>query len=325
MAGRASVFSHPEIIRLLGESFVPVADNCGYTQTQQDAKGEFFRLVAEQGHYGGRTKPTATRQGLYTCTVAGELLASINTRDADQVLGMLKTGLDKWGQRPVSSSPPDIPATYQPDPRLNWSYPEGGLVLKVTVRDLPRESGEPDPRNNIDFAWFTRDEARSLIPASPLPGRSYPVPPFFAKRIARCHFIDTVRGQSPRWREEDIQNVDLTFTVEKVAPGQVHFRLEGQVKNEAPPTFDVNPFNGQAVDKPRGMDLKLLGYLRFNLEQETFDAFDAVAAGPRWGATTYNARFEDMGPAPIGFALEIASGDPIERIPPAAIGPSYFA
>ena len=325
MAGRASVFSHPEIIQLLSESFVSVADNCGYTQTQQDAKGEFFRLVAEQGHYGGRTKPTATRQGLYTCTVEGDLLASINTRDADQVLGMLKTGLDKWGQRPVSASPPDIPKTYQPDPRLNWAYPEGGLVLKVTVRDLPRESNEPDPRHNIDFAWFTREEVRSLIPGTPLPGRSHPVPPFFARRIARCHLIDTVRGQSPRWREEDIRNADLTLTVEKVTPGHIHFRLEGEIKNEAPPTFDVNPFNGQAVDKPRGIDLKVLGYLRFNPQQETFEAFDAVAVGPRWGATTYNARFEDMGPAPIGFAFEIASDDPTERIPPAAIGSSYFA
>lgn len=325
MAGRASVFSHPEIIRLLGESFIPVADNCGYTQTQQDAKGEFFRQVAEQGHYGGRTKPTATRQGLYACTVEGELLASINTRDADQVLGTLREGLDRWRQRPAASAPPHIPATYQPDPRLNWSYPEGGLVLKVTVRDLPRESGEPDPRHNIDFAWFTGDEARSLVPADPLSGRSYLAPAFFTKRIARCHLIDTVRGQSPRWREENVQNADLTLLVEEVTPGRVHLRLEGEMKNEAAPTFDVNPFSGQVVDKPRGVALKLLGYLRFDRQQETFEAFDAVAAGPRWGATTYNARFDDPGPAPIGFALEIASGDPTERVPPAAIGSGYFA
>lgn len=302
-----------------------MADNCGYTQTQQDAKGEFFRLVAEQGHYGGRTKPTATRQGLYACTVEGELLASINTRDADQVLGTLKAGLDRWRQRPASSSPPDIPKAYSPDPRLNWSYPEGGLALKVTVRDLPRESGEADPRHNIDFAWFTRDEARSLIPADPQPGLSCPAPRFFARRIARCHLIDTVRGQSPRWREEDIEKADVTLIVERVTSGHVHLRLEGEVKNEAAPTFDVNPFSERVVDKPRGVDLRLLGYLRFDRQQEAFESFDAVAVGPRWGATTYNARFDDLGPAPIGFAFEVASDDPIDRVPPAAIGSSYFA
>ena len=270
MAGRASVFSHPEIIQLLSESFVPVADDCGYTQTQQDAKGEFFRLVAEQGHYGGRTKPTATRQGLYTCTVAGDLLASINTRDGERVLEMLREGFDKWRQRPAAAASPDIPRAYAPDPRLNWSYPEGGLILKVSVRDLPRVSDETDPRHNIDFAWFTRDEARSLIPGDPTPGRSHSAPGFFAKRLARCHLIDTVRGQSPRWREEHIQRAELTLIVEEVTPEQIRFRIEGGFKNEAPPTFDVNPFSGQVADKPRGMDLKLVGVARFDRRQGRF-------------------------------------------------------
>lgn len=304
---------------------MPVADDCGYTQTQQDAKGEFFRLVAEQGHYGGRTQPTATRQGLYTCTVAGELLASINTRDGERVLGMLREGLEKWRRRPATTASPDIPKTYVTDPRLNWSYPEGGLALKVSVRDLPRVSDETDPRHNIDFAWFTRDEVRSLVPDNPAPGQSHPAPGFFARRIARCHLIDTVRGQSPRWREEQIHRAELAFVAEDVSPEQVLFRLEGSFRNEAAPTFDVNPFSGQVADKPRGVELKLLGHARFDRRQGRFTSFDAVAAGSRWGATTYNARFDDMGPAPIGFAFEVASDDPIERVPPASIGASYFA
>ena len=253
----------------------------------------------------------------------GELLASINTRDADRVLDMLKQGLEKWD--PAPSPPSDIPETYKPDPRLDWSTPEDGLILKITIRDLPRESGEIDPRHNIDFAWFTKAEARSLIPADPQPGRSYPAPAFFAKRIARCHLIDTARGQSPRWRDENIQNADITLTVENRTPDHIHLRLEGQIKNEAEPTFDVNPFSEQVVDKSRGVDLKLLGTLRFNTHQESFETFDLVAAGSRWGATTYNARFDDVGPAPIGFAFEIASRAPIDRIPPAAIGSGYFS
>ncbi|MBT5531532.1 hypothetical protein HOK31_00640, partial [Candidatus Poribacteria bacterium] len=49
MTGRASVFSDDRVIEILTEEFVPVADNCSYTQSQKDAKGEFFRLIAEQG------------------------------------------------------------------------------------------------------------------------------------------------------------------------------------------------------------------------------------------------------------------------------------
>lgn len=65
-------------------------------QTQQDAKGEYFRLVAEQGHYAGRTVPSATRQGQYAFAADGTLLASVNTRDADAMLGMMRQALERW-------------------------------------------------------------------------------------------------------------------------------------------------------------------------------------------------------------------------------------
>lgn len=254
----------------------------------------------------------------------GELLASINTRDADQFLAMVNEGLEKWRRRPASP-PPDIPETYEPDPWIDWTYPRGGLVLKVVVRDLPRAAGEIDGRHNIDFAWFTEDEARSLVPADPQPRQSYAAPAFFAKRIATCHLIDTVRGQCPRWKEEHIRKAEITFTVESATPDRIHLRLEGEVRNEAEPTFDVNPFSGQAVDKPRGVDLSLLGYAAFDRQQGAFETFDLAAAGNRWGFTTYNGRFDDPGPAPIGFAFEIASREPIDRTPPAAIGRGYFS
>jgi hypothetical protein len=61
VASRALAFADPEVIRLATQAFIPVAENCSPLQTQRDAKGEFFRLVAEQGHYGGRTVPSATR------------------------------------------------------------------------------------------------------------------------------------------------------------------------------------------------------------------------------------------------------------------------
>ena len=72
------------------DQFIPVAINCSYTQNLSDKSDEFFCLVAEQGHYGGRTLPTNTRQGLYTCTTNGELLASVNTRDGNQVVKMMQ-------------------------------------------------------------------------------------------------------------------------------------------------------------------------------------------------------------------------------------------
>ncbi|HEX2184014.1 MAG TPA: hypothetical protein VHN78_00740, partial [Chloroflexota bacterium] len=81
MAGRAQAFSDPTVIALASERFIPVAENCSPLQRQRDAKGEFFRLVAEQGHYAGRTYPTSTRQGYYAFTPDGTVLAAANSRD----------------------------------------------------------------------------------------------------------------------------------------------------------------------------------------------------------------------------------------------------
>ena len=48
-------------------------------------------------------------------------------------------------------------------------YPEDGLVLEAVARDLPRVADRrPDDWRkiawNFDYAWFTRDEARAMVP-----------------------------------------------------------------------------------------------------------------------------------------------------------------
>ena len=115
------------------------------------------------------------------------------------------------------------------------------------------------------------------------------------------------------------------MTVESSETDCIRLHLEGRIHLEAEPTLETNPFSGLAVDKPRGLNLSLYGRLAFDPRQRRVEAFDAVATGSRWGCTTYNVRFDDPGPAPIGFAFERGSGDPIERTPPAALGPRYFA
>ena len=106
--------------------------------------------MAEQGHYGGRTLPTNTRQGLYACTINGELLASINTRDGNQVAEMMRQALQKWSQ-PEDQSAEKAPPGYDHHAK-NWYgvYPEDGVALNLYVRDLPRQSAQVDPRWNLD-------------------------------------------------------------------------------------------------------------------------------------------------------------------------------
>ena len=114
-----------------------------------------------------------------------------------------KCSSEAWnggGNARIPASHPKFPNTYPVDPMLGWSYPENGLVLKITVRDLPRNSGDVDPRHNIDFAWFTEEETGSLVPENAGHGQTFRAPDFFTRRLALNQFIDTARGQS-HWME----------------------------------------------------------------------------------------------------------------------------
>ena len=166
MAGRESVFSDPVVVDLASNDFVPVAENCSPLQHQRDAKGEFFRLIAEQGHYAGRRYPTGTRQGYYCFTADSTRPSAVNSRDPRVIEGMLRLALDRW-QLLGGTGDTDEPGEYVP--ARPDRYPANGLVLRLAARDLPRD---PDTRPddwrkrawNLDYAWFTAGEARALVP-----------------------------------------------------------------------------------------------------------------------------------------------------------------
>lgn len=304
---------------------MPVAENGRHLQSRQDAKGEFFRLVAAQRSCTAQVLPSATWQGLYLCTAAGELLAWGNPHDVRQALTLIQHALEHWPRRANQSTQPIIPESYEPDPEYEWAYPENGLVLKGYVRDLPRESGESDLRKwNLDYAWFTQKEAASLVKEAAEIGQRYPIPQPLILRLVRFHLLDTVRGESLRWRSEHVKRAEVFLMVEERKGEQVKLRLEGRVRNEAPPSFEINPYTGKVVDMGRGIDLRLLGCLTYQKERQAFSRFDMIAVGLRWGATAYNDRFGDLGPAPIGFAFELAGTTLLERTPPHAIRFDYW-
>src|SRR6478672_1245892 len=62
------------------EDFVPVTADDWYQRRRQDAEGEFFRKVADQGPRKG--EGGSTRQGIYCLTAAGQLLNYKNAAHA---------------------------------------------------------------------------------------------------------------------------------------------------------------------------------------------------------------------------------------------------
>ncbi|MGI8915548.1 MAG: hypothetical protein ACR2JY_17480 [Chloroflexota bacterium] len=324
MAGRELAFSDPEVIRLASERFVPIAENVSILQWVQDAEGEYFRLVAEQGHYAGRTFPTSTRQGYYAFTPDGTLLAARNSRDPRQMEDMMLTALRRWSVLTDCDGQALTPAVL-PDftPALPSRYPEGGLVLQLATRDLPREvdTRRDDWRKqawNLDYAWITRDEARSLVPASLAPGARQQAPWEVVRRLARFHLRDFVRGEPPSWPVEAIRQAEVESVVQGVSGDRqqlVRLSLSGSVRLQWEWRW-MDRYRDEERTSEAGLELDLSGEATWDKEQERFVVFDLLAAGPRWGASQHNNRGDDLGPAPLAIAFVLAGNEPRDRTPP---------
>lgn len=325
MAARRSVWSDSKVIELASE-FIPVADEVGRLQRADDAECRWFRKVAEQGHFAGRTEPTGTRQGIYAVAPSGALLASINSTNRRRVAGMLRRALAKWKNMPPEKRRMSRELPAAPQKSRGWMkhfYPTGGLVLKMTTRDLPRKRRSYDWRErawNMDYAWIRKEEARRFLSARPAVGDKHELPADIIRRIARCHLVDNVRGQTKSYADADVQSANLTSEVVAIEDGRVSLRLVGAARLAAEGVWAIHGFYDAADPKQqsRGYDAKLYGKAEYDLEAERFVAFELVAIGDRWGGTQYNSRGRDLEPAPMGVLFSLAGDTPAERMPPAA-------
>lgn len=305
-------------MRLASEQFIPVAENSSALERQQDDKGQFFRHVVEQGHYGGRTYPTTTRQGSYTFTADGHFLASVNSREPEKMAEMLRTALTRWQQGTTAGgrSPVQLVNT-TPD---QSDYPQDGLVLQLAARDLPREvdTRADDWRKtawNLDYAWFTSDEARALAPEPREVGARREAPWAVRRRIARFHLRDFVRGEPFAWPDEAIHHAELTAEIVALASTQVRLVLRGAIRLEHENHW-IRPEDREERRYRSGYNCTLYGEAVWDEERQAFTMFELVGTGPRWGATQYNNREDDLGPAPLGIAFVLAGTTPAERTAP---------
>ncbi|MDA1265997.1 MAG: hypothetical protein O2816_13030 [Planctomycetota bacterium] len=307
-------------MQALLKQFVPVADEVHRLQKADSVEGEHFRKIAEQGHYGGRTQPTDTRQGIYAAAPSGALLASINTRSAERVVAMLETALEKWQQ--LEQGERYLPQAERPaDGGWRWlqHYPTDGLVLRVHSRDLPRDDAPEDWRGdaaNRDYAWLRAAEAATFVPEQPRVGATRPIPEALARRIARLHLVDNVRGQTSPFRAQDVEQATLTSEVVAVEGKRVELLLTGTSRCAQRGRWAVNGHEDAAKPKEQERGIAVTFHGRATWDGERFSAFELVALGERWGGTKYNRRDDDLAPTGIGYALVLA-GD--EQVAPAFV------
>lgn len=302
------------------------ADEVARLQNGKDPECLLAQKVFEQGHYAGRTKPTNTRQGTYATAPSGVMLASINSNDPKAMAAMLRKALDKWNslsmaERMNGANVGEEKANIR---RGENQFPADGLVLRVFSRDLPREKASGDWREsawNQDFAWFTKSEASSMIPAKLAVGERIEVPKALIDRLAKFNFVDNVRGQTLPYTDADVSASRLEFQVTKMNGPVAVLRISGETKAAAEGRWAIAGFKdmNDPQARRRGMSLKIHGIAKFDSAKKEFVQFDAVALGTRFGATQYNGRHDDLGEAPIGFAIGSAGKKASERV-----APSFF-
>lgn len=317
-----STFADPEIIKLARTEFVPIAADDWYQRRRQDAEGEFFRKMSDQGPRKGNPGADggATRQGIYVFTAAGKLLMYRNHNDAEVMKAAIRQGLKEWQKLPADQREPNalkvgdaakIDSAYRREP------PAGALIVSVHTRILDKtdkgdfchgKCGFPGgDRAAQDHLWLTAEEWRSLIPANARKGDTAKLPERLVVRIARFHLVDDTRGEPPHWTKNQIRTGELTTIVEDVNDKGMTLRLTGSF---------LLTTQADAAKADRGFDVRLEGTIHYDAAKKAIDRFDAVALGDHWGngPLTRGAR---PGRTPLGIVFELSPGNrPADRVPP---------
>ncbi len=277
----------------------------------------------------------ASFQGVFIATPSGLLLTGSHEdmHDARKVESLIRRGLEKWGKLSPAERlmPRDEFARMTAelaDVERSNQYPQGGLVLRVVCRDLPRSPtpSQSPSRNayNQDYAWFGQQEARAFLPEQPKKGAKQEVQRDLVERLARFHFVDFVRGHTVSFPQQAVKQAALTAEVVDVKAHLVSLRYQGKTR-----TSEVHDgahiegkwnAKGPGIPEPqtRGIDARLEGQAVYDLKAEKFVSFELVALAERWGGNAYNGRLDerDFGPAPMGIVLQLAGDSAADKVPP---------
>lgn len=269
MTDRLLVFSNAEVQKLLKEKFIPVACNDWYQRRRQDAEGEFFRSVANQGPRKGQGG--STRQGHYILTAGVKLLGFNNNRGPERRLKMMHDALRKWNRLPAADKQAKVPDHGQVDAKYHRALPDSARVIKVTTRALEKAGDKyqhiqkniPGKLAAVDHLWLRDNEINQIKKLMQSGGGLLPKP--MAYRIARYHFTDSTRGEPPLWKITEVKNF--------------HFKVAKQGKIGG--TFHL-----ETTDGKRGYQGVFEGGISFSAAGKIND-FQLLAHGKHWGEGRY--------------------------------------
>ena len=214
-----------------------------------------------------RVRQGNTAQGFYVLDSGGTFYGYNNNRSVERVTGLLDRASVAFrdaktaGQAPTEA---EMKASRGPE------APAGTTRVRVftRIRPVPAGAADANRRVNRDHLWISQEEVAALA-AGQAGGKTFPVPPTLARRIARFHLVDNVRGEPDMWTSPQVHSLELT-----ARPSGAGLDLGG--------AFVMKTENGD-----RGFEGTFEGRLTFDAKAARLTSFQAIAQGTAWGASTY--------------------------------------
>ncbi|MCB8933430.1 MAG: hypothetical protein M9921_00640 [Fimbriimonadaceae bacterium] len=280
------------MIQKLTTEFIPFAGDTHELQNGRSAARNWFVAMART--VNPRISDGQTAQGFYTASPDGKGLGFNNNRSVERVLGLLDLGLAK-------SSPASGPI--EPAPGDRGGAREDVFVARTFTRIRPLPPGSAESNKNVarDHLWIYPADVEAILAGK---GDRFPAPAAFARRLARFHLVDNVRGEPDMWSASEVRKAEL-FVVRDPRG----FKLEGD--------FEMETANGS-----RGLDASFEGWIE--LDGGTIKRFLGLAKGKAWGAGRYTPNPPE-GVFPIVVAMVEANDAASRRVPPQGLlwGPEY--
>ncbi|MCA8926406.1 MAG: hypothetical protein KDD82_31650 [Planctomycetes bacterium] len=293
---------------------MPVALDCWDYRRAKGPGGEFFRSFAVPAELN-RVNDDGNRslQGHYVVDPGGRLLAAHNRRGAQALRELTARALAAF--RPQEWALPTLDAD-----SLGRTPPPGARVLNVYTRVVDwTEALQLSPSDfqrdqmvfnreatGLDHLWVTRAELDALCVREPRPGAAWQAPASLARRLARFHLVDDVRGEPPHYRRSEVRAAELRATVRETSPeGWVTVALSGR--------FELDAKDDPSY--PRWFRGSLDGALEYHLLTAELRRFELLAEGQTEGSGRYTPGAPE-GPYRLRVACELPPDAFAVDVPP---------
>lgn len=213
-------------------------------------------------------KQSKDPQGMYIFGADGTPYGFCNDHDPADIDQLMNLALKRF-----KDTPPKPVVITEAEKKAPFSVlpPPTAQVLQVFARipSPPKTSSYLNDGVGRDFCWIYQNELREVAELA-AQGDPFEIPATIARRIARFHLVDDVRGTPNMWEPKEIKKLNLS--AKPVGAGQL--ALAGE--------FALRSRNGR-----RGYAGKIDGTITFNAETAAWTRVRLLADGTAFGAGTY--------------------------------------